>query len=84
MRSGMPCSLLPSRTPFAILPRMEVLALTILVSVCLAGIFIACFAAELRRGRHSSPERDSLLPLDDSPAAKPIPATENSSSLHDL
>ncbi|HSP43805.1 MAG TPA: hypothetical protein VLO11_13105 [Luteolibacter sp.] len=43
---------------------MTVLALTILVSSCLAGIFIACFAMEVRHGRRSSPERDSLLPLD--------------------
>lgn len=48
---------------------MNVLALTILVSSCLAGIFIACFAAEVRRGRRSSPERDSLLPLDLDPPA---------------
>jgi hypothetical protein len=52
-------TLLPSPTP-----NMNVLALTILVSSCLAGIFIACFAMELRRARRSSPERDSLLPLD--------------------
>jgi hypothetical protein len=43
---------------------MNVLALTILISSCLAGVFIACFAAEIRRARRSSPERDSLLPLD--------------------
>ncbi|MEI7909405.1 MAG: hypothetical protein WCK77_07190 [Verrucomicrobiota bacterium] len=43
---------------------MNVLALTIFISVCLAGIFIVCFAAEIRRSRRSSPERDSLLPLD--------------------
>ena len=43
---------------------MTALALTILVSSCLAGIFIACFAMEIRRGKRSSPERDSLLPLD--------------------
>jgi len=43
---------------------VTVLALTILVSSCLAGIFIACFAMEVRRGKRSSPERDSLLPLD--------------------
>lgn len=48
---------------------MNVLALTILISMCLAGIFIACFAAEIRRGRRSSPERDSLLPLDPEPPA---------------
>jgi hypothetical protein len=46
---------------------MNVLVLTIFISSCLAGIFIACFAAEIRRARRSSPERDSLLPLD-SPA----------------
>jgi hypothetical protein len=50
---------------------MNVLALTILISSCLAGIFIACFAAEVRRGRRSSPERDSLLPLDPEPPADP-------------
>lgn len=43
---------------------MTVLALTILISSCLAGIFIACFAMEVHRARRSSPERDSLLPLD--------------------
>ncbi len=44
---------------------MNVLALTILVSTALAGVFIVCFAVEMRRARQSSPERDSLLPLDD-------------------
>jgi hypothetical protein len=49
---------------------MNVLALTILVSSCLAGIFIACFAMEIRRARRTSPERDSLLPLEiDPPSA---------------
>jgi len=43
---------------------MNVLALTILVSSCLAGLFIVCFAVEICRARRSSPERDSLLPLD--------------------
>jgi hypothetical protein len=48
---------------------MAVIVLTIFVSSCLAGIFVACFAAEARRSRHSSPERESLLPLaDDAPA----------------
>ena len=51
---------------------MNVLALTILVSSCLAGIFIACFVMELRRARRTSPERDSLLPLD--PEMPPGPA----------
>ncbi len=44
---------------------MDVLAITILVSSCLAGIFIICFFAELKRpGRYSS-DHDSLLPFDD-------------------
>jgi len=53
---------------------VNVLALTIFISTCLAGIFIACFAAEIRRSRRSSPERDSLLPLglDETPV-KPAP-----------
>ncbi len=46
---------------------VNVLALTILVSSSLAGIFICCFAAEYRRCRSKSLERDSLLPLDDVP-----------------
>jgi hypothetical protein len=43
---------------------MNVLALTIFISSCLAGIFVACFVMEIRRSKSSSPERDSLLPLD--------------------
>ncbi len=55
---------------------MNVLALTILVSSCLAGIFIACFAMEIRRARRTSPERDSLLPLDpEMPPVDPIEPT---------
>jgi hypothetical protein len=55
---------------------MNVLALTILVSSCLAGIFIACFAAEIRRSRRTSPERDSLLPLDlETPPVPAAPST---------
>ena len=56
---------------------MSVLALTILVSSCLAGIFIACFAVEIRRARRTSPERDSLLPLDtDLPTQPTAPTTQ--------
>lgn len=46
---------------------MNVLALTILISSMLAGIFVCCFALEARRSRRRSFERDSLLPLDDAP-----------------
>lgn len=48
---------------------MSVILLTILISSCLAGIFIVCFAAEFVRSAKGSPERDSLLPLDDTPRA---------------
>jgi hypothetical protein len=44
---------------------MEVIAITLLVSLCLAGIFIVSFACESRRQRKRSLERESLLPLDD-------------------
>ena len=56
---------------------MSVLALTILVSSCLAGIFIACFAVEIRRARRTSPERDSLLPLDSSLPSHPTTETSD-------
>lgn len=43
---------------------MEVIALTLLVSLCLAGIFIIAFACETNRRRRRSIERESLLPFD--------------------
>ncbi len=62
---------------------MNVLALTILISTCLAGIFIACFAAEIRRNRRSSPERDSLLPLDNpTPPEAPAAPGKLSNRIH--
>jgi hypothetical protein len=59
---------------------MNVLALTILVSSCLAGIFIACFVMEIRRARRTSPERDSLLPLD--PQSAPTSPAANTQPDH--
>jgi hypothetical protein len=50
---------------------VDVLAITILVSSCLAAIFVVCFAVETRRGRRSSLEHDSLLPLDASSRKTP-------------
>ncbi|MDA0767772.1 MAG: hypothetical protein O3A87_12580 [Verrucomicrobia bacterium] len=44
---------------------MNVFALTLLVSLCLVGIFIVSFAFESKRNRKRSLERESLLPLDD-------------------
>ncbi|MFD2255648.1 hypothetical protein ACFSSA_03085 [Luteolibacter algae] len=49
---------------------MNVLGITILVSSCLAAIFVVCFAIESRRGRKSSFERDSLLPFEPEPIDK--------------
>jgi hypothetical protein len=46
---------------------VHVLAITILVSSCLAGIFVVCFAIETRRKRNTSFERDSLLPFENKP-----------------
>lgn len=46
---------------------MNVLALTIFMSACLGGIFIFCFLGQVRMQRRSSPERDSLLPLENQP-----------------
>jgi hypothetical protein len=55
--------------------RMNVLALTILISTCLAGVFVICFAVECRRGRRSSTERDSLLPLNEDLVPAPVKPT---------
>ena len=45
---------------------MEVIALTIFVSLLLALTFLVFFVSEFRqRSRFDSAERDSLLPLDD-------------------
>ena len=44
---------------------MNVISITLLVSMALGGIFMVCFATEAFRRRKSSPERDSLLPLQD-------------------
>jgi len=49
---------------------MNVLALTILISACLGGIFILCFFGHVRASRRSSLERDSLLPLDNNRSTK--------------
>jgi hypothetical protein len=43
---------------------VNVLAVTILVSSCLAAIFVVCFAIESRRARRTSLEHDSLIPFD--------------------
>jgi hypothetical protein len=46
---------------------MEVLAVTILVSVILAVLFLICFTFEMIKPRKNSLEHTSLLPLDEKP-----------------
>lgn len=52
---------------------VNVLAVTILVSSCLAAIFVVCFAIESRRARRSSLEHDSLIPFDPPTPKSPKP-----------
>ena len=52
---------------------MEVIALTIFVSLLLAMAFILFFFAEGRRNNEfGGIERDSLLPLEDETTAEPV------------
>jgi hypothetical protein len=44
---------------------MDVLSVTLTVSVCLTLIFVISFAAYLLSGKGGAVERDSLLPLDE-------------------
>lgn len=53
---------------------MSIILLTVFLSVILASLFIILFINDREKGRHSSLEQDSLLPLADEnpvPAAKP-------------
>lgn len=50
--------------PSCSIDAVNVLAVTILVSSCLAAIFVVCFAIESRRARRTSLEHDSLIPFD--------------------
>ncbi len=55
---------------------MNVLSVTLLVSLCLTGIFVAAFLSEHLRRRETGPEHDSLLPLDDTGTTRrPAPTT---------
>ncbi len=42
---------------------MPVVPLTLIISLLLVFTFVVCFIGERNRSRHSSAERDSLLPL---------------------
>lgn len=53
---------------------MEVLAVTIFLSLCLAGFFVVMFLGSGHRTRHSL-EQESLMPLDDG-IAPPSPTSD--------
>lgn len=57
---------------------MNVLSVTLIVSLCLTGIFVAAFLFSHLRRRDSGPERESLLPLDDDPPAAPAKLSSKS------
>jgi hypothetical protein len=50
---------------------MNVLSVTLIVSLCLTAIFVAAFLFSHLRRRDSGPEHESLLPLEEEPAAPP-------------
>ena len=54
---------------------MNVLSVTLIVSLCLTCIFVAAFLYSHLRRRDSGPERESLLPLEEDLPAKPAPVT---------
>jgi hypothetical protein len=56
---------------------VNVLLVTLTVSVCLTAIFVLAFMFSHLRRRDAGPEHESLLPLDDGdpavvPAARPV------------
>jgi hypothetical protein len=51
---------------------VNVLSVTLIVSLCLTGIFVAAFLFSHLRRKDSGPERESLLPLDDDAPASPV------------
>ncbi len=52
---------------------MNVLLVTLLVSLCLTAIFVAAFLFTHLKRRDSGPERESLLPLEDASPSAPRP-----------
>lgn len=52
---------------------MEVLLLTVLLSLVLVGIFLFLFLASRREDGFGGPERQSLLPLEEDTAIVPSP-----------
>lgn len=54
---------------------MDVIPLTLTISLCLAFTFVLFFALEQKRRRFSSTESDSLLPLSSEVRVIAMPAT---------
>jgi len=52
---------------------MNVLSVTLIVSLCLTGIFVAAFLFTHLRRKDSGPERESLLPLEEDTTAPSFP-----------
>jgi hypothetical protein len=50
-------------------PTVEALAITIFLSLCLAGFFVVMFLGSGHRARHSL-EQEALMPLDEVPAPR--------------
>ena len=60
---------------------MSVVPLTLTISLCLVFTFIVFFLSEHARGRVSSAERDSLLPLaEEEPRLAPGPVSLDSAA----
>lgn len=61
---------------------MAVVPLTLTISLCLVFTFVVFFLSEHARGRLSSLERDSLLPLSDEvPTSTHAPAPDDAAKL---
>jgi len=61
---------------------MSVVPLTLTISLCLVFTFVIFFLCEHARGRTSSPERDSLLPLAEENARLAYAALPRTSADH--
>jgi hypothetical protein len=61
---------------------MPVVPLTLTISLCLVFSFVIFFLREQSRGRVSSAERDSLLPLADEKPQLAHAASDTDSALH--
>jgi hypothetical protein len=56
---------------------MEVLAITIFLSLCLAGFFVVMFLGSGHKSRHGL-EQEALMPLEDEPLPRIVAAPEQS------